>query len=145
MAARKVWLIWSETEKPYAEEIAAYFLRKGFAEDKSEEPGGPAATEEIRAAEDPDETVFLDGTEDPDEKDLPDNPETDEKAAASEAKDAGAGPGWMDVPPETARRRFLAPAGLAEDSAVVLLSDAATADMAWQAAVRSVPKSFLPA
>ncbi len=142
MAARKVWLIWSETEKPYAEEIAAYFLRKGFAEDKSEEPGGPAAAEEMRAAEDPDETVFLDGTEDPDEKDLPDNPETDEKAAAPEAKDAGAGPGWMDVPPETARRRFLAPAGLAEDSAVVLLSDAATADMAWQAAVRSVPKSF---
>ena len=38
--------------------------------------------------------------------------------------------------------RFKAPQTVAEDSAVVLLSDEATADQEWQDAVRNVPESF---
>ena len=39
-------------------------------------------------------------------------------------------------------RVFLAPDSVADNSAVVLLSDEATADSAWQEAVRNVPDSF---
>ena len=39
-------------------------------------------------------------------------------------------------------RRFTAPKTVAEDSAVVLLSDEATDDPGWQDAVRNVPESF---
>ena len=46
-----------------------------------------------------------------------------------------------DEAPE-ALRTFRGPDGIAENAAVVLLSDEATGDAAWQDAVRSVPADF---
>ena len=76
---QSIWLIYSETEKPYAQQLTAFFSEHG---------------QQL--------------------------PEDQEKGLI----------------------RFLVSGSIAADSAVVLLSDAATADPAWQQAVRSIPAGF---
>ena len=133
MAEKKVWLIWSGPDQENAEKISAFFRCRGYRPDESEEPP-MTAVPEGPAPENPDE---------PEENRAAgillrkDTAQKEKEEAAEQAREPE-----EELPPTAVRLRFLAPDTVAEDTAVVVLSDEATRDPSWQEAVRSIPAGF---